>query len=68
MFVRVHTAPFQSFEATATVISATKVIHTNVYNTAGDALGEIDDVMIDKRSGKIAYAILSFGGFLGQRK
>jgi hypothetical protein len=38
---------------------------TNVYNTAGDPLGEINDVMIDKRSGHVAYALMSFGGFLG---
>ena len=38
---------------------------TNVYNTQGDNLGEVYDVMIDKRSGKIAYAVMSFGGILG---
>jgi hypothetical protein len=31
----------------------------------GDSLGEVYDVMIDKRSGKVTYAIMSFGGFLG---
>ena len=36
-----------------------------MYNTAGESLGEIDDLMIDKSSGQIAYAIMSFGGFLG---
>ena len=39
--------------------------HANVYNAAGDNLGAIHDVMIDKPSGKVAYAIMSFGGFLG---
>ena len=38
---------------------------TEVYNERGDHIGEIDDVMIDKRSGKVVYAIMSFGGFLG---
>ena len=38
---------------------------TNVYNTAGDSLADIHDVMIDKKTGKIAYAVMSFGGFLG---
>ena len=38
---------------------------TNVYNATGDSLGSIHDVMIDKRSGKVAYAIMPFGGFLG---
>lgn len=52
-------------DETTSLISAEKVAGTNVYNTAGDSLGEIEDVMIDKRSGKIAYAVMSFGGFLG---
>jgi hypothetical protein len=52
-------------DETSSLISAGKVTGTDVYNTAGDALGEIHDVMLDKRSGKIAYAVMSFGGFLG---
>lgn len=55
----------ETLDENASVISASKVTGTNVYNTAGELLGEINDVMIDKRSGKIAYAIMSFGGFLG---
>jgi hypothetical protein len=31
----------------------------------GDKIGEIERIMIDKRSGKVAYAVMSFGGFLG---
>ena len=38
---------------------------TTVYNEAGDKLGSIDDLMIDKRSGQVRYAVLEFGGFLG---
>jgi hypothetical protein len=41
------------------------VTGTEVYNTAGDHLGEVQDVMIDKKTGRIAYAVMSFGGFLG---
>ena len=52
-------------DETAALISAGKVQGTNVYNTQGDSLGELYDVMIDKRSGKIAYAVMSFGGILG---
>ena len=55
----------ENLDETASVISAAKVTGTNVYSTDGDHLGEIQDVMIDKRSGKIAYAVLSFGGLLG---
>ena len=47
------------------VISSDKVEGTDVYNASGDKLGSIDDLMIDKRSGQIRYAVLEFGGFLG---
>jgi PRC-barrel domain len=50
---------------TASLIAASKVKGTNVYNSGGESLGSIYDVMIDKRSGKVAYAVMSFGGFLG---
>jgi sporulation protein YlmC with PRC-barrel domain len=50
------------------LIAADKVAGTEVYNTNGDHLGEIDDVMLDKMSGKVAYAIMSFGGFLGMNE
>jgi hypothetical protein len=48
-----------------TLIAAAQVEGTDVYNLKGDKLGTIDDVMIDKVSGKAIYAIMSFGGFLG---
>ena len=47
------------------VISSDKVEGTPVYNGNGDKLGSIDDLMIDKRSGQVRYAVLEFGGFLG---
>src|ERR1700736_3276703 len=47
------------------VISSEKVEGTAVYNPDGDKLGSIDDLMIDKWSGQVRYAVLEFGGFLG---
>lgn len=47
------------------VISSDKVEGSSVYNANGDKLGSIDDLMIDKRSGLVRYAVLEFGGFLG---
>jgi sporulation protein YlmC with PRC-barrel domain len=47
------------------LIAASKVNGTTVYNRAGEKLGSVYDVMIDKRSGNTQYAIMSFGGFLG---
>ena len=52
-------------DETVSLISAGKVQGTAVYNTQGESLGEVEDVMIDKRSGHVAYAVMSFGGFLG---
>ncbi|MDI1286383.1 MAG: PRC-barrel domain-containing protein, partial [Reyranella sp.] len=48
-----------------TLIPAEKVTGTNVYNPAGEKLGSVEDIMIDKVSGKAIYAVMSFGGFLG---
>jgi sporulation protein YlmC with PRC-barrel domain len=47
------------------LIAASKVNGTSVYNTVGEKLGSIYDVMLDKSTGKTEYAIMSFGGFLG---
>lgn len=47
------------------IISSDKVEGTTVYSTAGDKLGSIDDILIDKRSGVVRFAVLEFGGFLG---
>lgn len=47
------------------VISSDRVEGTKVYNRAGDKLGSIDHLVIDKRSGRVRYAVLEFGGFLG---
>ena len=47
------------------LISAANVHGTDVYDVAGEKLGTLDTVMIDKQTGRIAYAVLSFGGFLG---
>ena len=52
-------------DPTGKLIAAHKVQGANVYSTALEKLGTVEDIMIDKASGRIAYAILSFGGFLG---
>ncbi|HQT89899.1 MAG TPA: PRC-barrel domain-containing protein [Acidiphilium sp.] len=54
-----------SLSETPSLIAASKVNGTNVYNRAGDSIGSIYDVMLDKRTGRVDYAIMSFGGFLG---
>lgn len=46
-------------------LSASTMIGDDVLNPAGEDLGEIKELMIDVESGRVAYAVLSFGGFLG---
>lgn len=55
----------EAMQETGNLISSEKVEGTNVYNGVGDTLGSIHALMIDKASGQVAYAIMSFGGFLG---
>lgn len=52
-------------DETATLIASNKVEGTAVYNRSGDRLGTVYNFMVDKRSGNVQYAVLSFGGFLG---
>ncbi len=47
------------------LIGSDKVDGTNVYRSNGDKIGTIERIMIDKYSGQVAYAVMSFGGFLG---
>ena len=46
-------------------IRAKKVIGTNVKDKSGQKIGEIEDVVLDKQSNNIMFAVVSFGGFLG---
>lgn len=48
-----------------TLIPSDRVEGTTVRRSDGERIGEIKRLMIDKRSGKVAYAIMKYGGFLG---
>ncbi len=50
---------------TGSLIGSDKVEGTTVYKSNGDKVGAIERVMIDKIGGRVAYAVMSFGGFLG---
>jgi sporulation protein YlmC with PRC-barrel domain len=52
-------------EGTKHLIASKKVEGTAVYNRSGEHLGSVHNLMVDKVSGRIAYAVMSFGGFLG---
>lgn len=47
------------------LLSASTIIGDPVKNVSGDDLGKIEDLMIDLDHNRVAYAVLSFGGFLG---
>jgi len=47
------------------VLAASTLAGDQVQNSAGEDLGKVDEIMIDIPAGKVAYAVLSFGGFLG---
>lgn len=46
-------------------MSATSLIGDDVYNLQDENLGDVKELMLDMLTGKVAYAVLSFGGFLG---
>ena len=52
-------------DETHRLISSQKVDGTACYNRNGDRLGTVDHLMIDKYTGHVEYAVMSFGGFLG---
>ena len=62
---RCRTAIPVATDESSSLISSDKVEGTAVYDRRGEKLGSIHSVMIDKISGKVAYAVMSFGGFLG---
>ena len=47
------------------VLPAGFLIGDRVRNSAGEDLGKIEEIMIDVPTGRLAYAVISFGGFLG---
>ena len=52
-------------ETRPNVLSATQIIGDGVVNRAGESLGKIEELMLDLEKGRVAYAVLSFGGVLG---
>src|SRR5690606_20808922 len=49
-------------------IRAKKVIGTVVKNTAGERIGQVEDIVLEKTSNKILFAVVGFGGFLGMKE
>jgi sporulation protein YlmC with PRC-barrel domain len=55
--------PTQTFSSSP--LKASSIIGTDVINSARESLGNIKEMVIDPTTGKVAYAVVSFGGFLG---
>jgi len=54
-----------AIDETPRLIASNRVEGTAVYDAAGEHLGTVHNFMVDKVTGQVAYAVLSFGGFLG---
>ena len=54
-----------AIDETTRLIASNKVEGTAVYNQEGEHLGSVYNFMVDKVSGQVADAVMSFGGFLG---
>jgi sporulation protein YlmC with PRC-barrel domain len=65
MMTTMQRAPMTSQGTTSSLIASDQVEGTAVYDAHGKRVGKVERLMIDKLTGRIAYAILSFGGFLG---
>jgi sporulation protein YlmC with PRC-barrel domain len=52
-------------DETAELISSEEVEGTAVYDRKGEKIGSVHHLMINKYTGQVAYAVISFGGFLG---
>ena len=49
-------------------IRAKKVLGTSVHDRAGNKIGSIEDIILDKQSNSILFAVVGFGGFLGMNE
>ncbi|HVL70835.1 MAG TPA: PRC-barrel domain-containing protein [Beijerinckiaceae bacterium] len=54
-----------AIDETDRLIASNKVEGTEVYDRQGEHVGTIYNFMVDKYTGQVAYAVMSFGGFLG---
>jgi sporulation protein YlmC with PRC-barrel domain len=64
-YVMKYTTQHTEVEHEPRVLSASTLSGDRVRNSEGEDLGKIEDIMLDYKNGRIAYAVLSFGGFMG---
>ena len=65
MVTTMQRAPMTEHGTTSSLIASDRVEGTAVYDAHGKRIGKVERLVIDKASGCVAYAVLSFGGFLG---
>lgn len=65
MAMQTRETPVHTGTETRRVVSAGTMTGDSVRNLAGEDLGNVQEIMLDVHDGTIAYAVLSFGGFLG---
>jgi sporulation protein YlmC with PRC-barrel domain len=58
-------AAFHRMHKFRRTLGATTLIHDKVVNLSGQDIGRIEELMIDVTTGRVAYAVLTFGGFMG---
>ena len=63
--VTTQPATYSSALETSSLVGSDELLGMVVYDSAGHKIGRIERVMIDRVSGKVVYAIVSFGGFIG---
>lgn len=47
------------------LMGAQTLLGNDVFNQQNDDLGDVKEIMLDMRTGRVSYAVLSFGGFMG---
>ena len=57
--------PELEYVETSSLIASDMVEGTSVFNNDGEKVGQIHNFMVNKHSGQVEYAVMSFGGFLG---
>jgi sporulation protein YlmC with PRC-barrel domain len=65
MVTTMQRAPMTEHGTTSSLIASDRVEGTAVYDAHGKRIGKVERLVIDKASGRVAYAVLSFGGLLG---
>jgi sporulation protein YlmC with PRC-barrel domain len=65
MVTTMQRAPTAERGTTSSLIASDRVEGTAVYDANGKRIGKVEQLVIEKAAGRVAYAVLSFGGFLG---